>query len=297
MIQNIFKPKNILMILLGNAIMALGIVMFILPGGLMTGGTTGLALIAQHFFHIPISAFVFIFNCMMFLLGAFILGKAFALTTLISSFFYPVVLGFFQRLPWLSDFTDDKLLSAILAGIMIGFSIGIVIRAGASTGGMDIPPLILNKKFGLNISVMLYIFDFLILLGQVIFSNKEDVLYGILLVLIYTVVLNKILVIGHAQSQVKIISKHFEEINAAIIGRLDRGSTLLHAETGFLRDEQSVILTVISNRELNKLNQLVMAIDPNAFMIITNVNQVKGKGFTLPKIRQPLSHLKHEQKS
>lgn len=281
--KNIFKPKNILLILLGNTIMALAIVMFVLPNGLMTGGTTGLGLIADHFFHLPISSFVLVFNTLMFVLGALIIGKAFALTTLISSFYYPIILGIFQKIPWLSDFTSDRLLSVIFAGIMVGFSIGIVIRAGASTGGMDIPPLILNKKFGLNISVMLYTFDFVILLGQAVFCDKEAVLYGILLVLIYSVVLNKILLIGSAQTQVKIVSKHFEAINAAIIGRLDRGSTLLHAETGFFRDEQSVVLTVVSNRELNKLNELVTAIDPNAFMIITHVNQVKGKGFTLPK--------------
>lgn len=281
--QNIFKPKNILMILLGNTIMALGIATFVLPNGLMTGGTTGLGLIADHFLHLPISTFVFVFNAIMFTLGALIIGWGFALTTLISSFYYPIILGIFQKIPFLAEFTSDRLLSVIFAGLMIGLSIGIVIRAGASTGGMDIPPLILNKKFGLNISVMLYVFDFLILLGQAVFSDKEAVLYGILLVLIYSIVLNKILLIGSAQTQVKIVSKHFEEINTTIIGRLDRGSTLLHAETGFFRDEQSVVLTVVSNRELNKLNELVTQIDPNAFMIITNVNQVRGKGFTLPK--------------
>lgn len=198
----------------------------------------------------------------MFTLGALIIGWGFALTTLISSFYYPIILGIFQKIPFLAEFTSDRLLSVIFAGLMIGLSIGIVIRAGASTGGMDIPPLILNKKFGLNISVMLYVFDFLILLGQAVFSDKEAVLYGILLVLIYSIVLNKILLIGSAQTQVKIVSKHFEEINTAIIGRLDRGSTLLHAETGFFRDEQSVVLTVVSNRELNKLNELVTQIDP-----------------------------------
>ena len=147
------------------------------------------------------------FNCIMFLLGAIILGIDFALTTLISTFYYPIALGFFQSLPALSDITDDRLLSSIFGGLFIGFSLGIVIRAGASTGGMDIPPLILNKKFGLPVSVMLYVFDFIILIGQALFSDKEAILYGILLVLTYTIVLDKILVIGQAQTQVKIISQ------------------------------------------------------------------------------------------
>ena len=91
---NIFRPKNLFMIFLGNTTMALGIVMFVLPNELMTGGTTGLSLIINHYLHLPISVFVFIFNCIMFLLGALILGFDFALTTLISTFYYPIALGF-----------------------------------------------------------------------------------------------------------------------------------------------------------------------------------------------------------
>ena len=93
---NIFRPKNLFMIFLGNTTMALGIVMFVLPNELMTGGTTGLSLIIDHYLHLPISVFVFIFNCIMFLLGALILGFDFALTTLISTFYYPIALGFPQ---------------------------------------------------------------------------------------------------------------------------------------------------------------------------------------------------------
>lgn len=280
---NIFRPKNLFMIFLGNTTMALGIVMFVLPNELMTGGTTGLSLIINHYLHLPISVFVFIFNCIMFLLGALILGFDFALTTLISTFYYPIALGFFQNIPSLSTITDDRMLSSIFGGLFIGFSLGIVIRCGASTGGMDIPPLILNKKFRLPVSVMLYVFDFLILIGQALFCDKEAILYGILLVMTYTIVLDKILVIGQAQTQVKIISQKSDEINEAITRKMDRGSTLLHTETGYLHSRQNMILTVISNRELSKLNQLVMEIDPTAFMIIGKVNEVHGNGFTLPK--------------
>lgn len=282
--QDVFRPVNIIMILFGNAVMALGIVMFILPQGLAVGGTTGLSLIVSHYTTIPISVFVFIFNCVMFLAGLWILGKAFAMTTLLSTFFYPVVLGFFQGIPSLADgITDDRLLSAVFAGLFIGFALGIVIRAGASTGGMDIPPLILNKKFGISVSLMLYVFDFIILVGQMLFSDRESILYGILLVMIYTVVLDKVLMLGRAQTQVEIMSEKAEEINEAINSKMDRGSTLIHTCTGYLKKEQDMIMTVISNRQLSQLNRVVMSIDPNAFMVVGKVNEVKGKGFTLPK--------------
>ena len=275
--------KNIGLILFGNTLYALAVTAFILPNGLITGGTTGLALVFYHQFGIPVSIFVSVFNIAMFILGAIILGKSFALTTLISTFYFPFILGIFENISMLQDLTDDKLLSAIYTGIIIGVSIGIVIKAGASTGGMDIPPLVLNKKFGISVSMSLYAFDFLILLAQMLFANKEQVLYGILLIMIYTVILDKVLIFGKSRMQVKIISNKYEEINTMILQHLDRGSTLIHAETGYRHDKRLVVLTIVSNRELTKLNNLVLSIDPQAFMIINQVNEVKGRGFTMDK--------------
>lgn len=278
--------KNLVLIFAGNTLYALGIVMFILPGGMITGGTTGIALTVNHYFHVPISVFVFCFNLIMFIIGAVVLGKKFALTTLISTFYYPFILGILENVPALGNFTNDVALSTIFGGLMIGSAIGIVIRAGASTGGMDIPPLVLNKKFGIPVSVLLYIFDSSILLMQMLFSNKDQILYGILLVMIYTVVLDKVLLLGTTQTQVKVVSKKYAEINQAIISELDRGSTLIYGETGYLHQEQPLVLSVVSNRELTRLNQIVMGIDPSAFMIISKVNEVKGRGFSSQKIYQ-----------
>ncbi|MBU3878440.1 YitT family protein [Faecalicatena sp. AGMB00832] len=276
--------KNIFFVFLGNTIYALGITMFILPSGIITGGTTGLALTFNHYFQVPISLFVFGFNLLMFILGAAVLGKRFALTTLISTFYYPIILGIFQKIPALSQITNDRMLCTICGGIMIGFSIGLVIHAGASTGGMDIPPLVLNKKLGLSVSAMLYVFDCTILILQMTFSNAEQTIYGIVLVMIYSVILDKFLMMGTSQTQVKIISTQYELINQAIQKQLDRGTTFLQAETGYLNVNQPIILSVISNRELVKLNKLVMDIDPKAFIIISHVNEVKGRGFSSQKI-------------
>lgn len=282
--KHLGTAKNIAFILLGNTIYALAVTMFILPNGLITGGTTGLALLFFNQLDVPIPLFVAAFNIAMFLLGAAVLGRTFALTTLISTFFYPFMLELLQRIPLLQNMTSDTLLSSIYAGIMIGFSIGIVIKAGASTGGMDIPPLVLNKKFGFSVSVVMYAFDFAILLSQMLFANREQVLYGILLVMTYTLVLDKVLLLGKSRTQVKIISGKYQEINQAIHKQLDRGSTLIYSETGYLHEKVLVVLTVVANRELPRLNALVSSIDPKAFMIVNQVNEVKGRGFTLEKI-------------
>ena len=259
------------MILLGNTVYALAIVMFILPNDMITGGTTGLGIAIHHYFGLPIHTFVLIFNTLMFLLGAAVLGMKFALTTLVSTFYYPVILGVLEQIPALQNVTDDKMLSTICGGLMIG-------------RGMDIPPLVLNKKFGLPVSVMLYVFDFIILISQMLFTNKEEIVYGILLVLIYTVILDKVLLMGSTRTKVEIMTEKYEELNRLIQERLDRGTTLVYTQTGYLRNDQPMILTVVSNRELMRLNQLVQEIDPHAFMIIGNVNEVRGRGFSQQKV-------------
>ncbi|MCI8516514.1 MAG: YitT family protein [Hungatella sp.] len=275
--------RRILWILAGNTAYALAVTMFILPNGLITGGTTGLALFFYHQMGLPIQAFVTVFNVAMFLLGAVVLGRTFALTTIISTFYYPLILSVFQKIPALGKVTDDNLLAVIFAGLLIGGGIGVVIRAGASTGGMDIPPLVLHKKLGLPVSGTMNTMDTAILLLQIVFSDKEKVLYGILLVLIYTSVLNKVLLLGQAKMQVKIVTERYEEVNQAIASELDRGVTLFHSRTGHLKKDGYVVMTVVSHRELVQLNHLIQTIDPQAFIVIHQVNEVRGRGFTLVK--------------
>ena len=282
-LRSIFNLKKIFFVLLGNTIYCAGIVAFVLPTGLVTGGTTGLGLIVNHYFGVPIELFAAIFNTVMFLLAVVLLGKAFALTSLISTFYFPVILGVFQKIEWLQDLTDDPMLCTVFAAVSIGVGIGMVIKAGASTGGMDIPPLILNKKMGVPVSVGLYTFDFLILIGQMFFRDTEKSLYGILLVMIYTVLVDKVLLMGKNQMQVKIMSERYEEINEMIHQKLDQGTTLYRTESGYLHNKGFLVMTVVSNRELPKLNQLIMEIDDKAFMVISQVSEVKGRGFTLHK--------------
>lgn len=277
------EMKNLLYILAGNTIYALAVTLFILPDGLITGGTTGLALFFYHQFGLPIQVFVSAFNVTMFVLGAIVLGKKFALTTIVSTFYYPFILSVFQNMPMIGKMTDDKILAVLFAGLMIGGGIGIVLRAGASTGGMDIPPLVLNKKFGISVSGSMNVMDTGILLLQMVFSDRESVLYGILLVLTYTTVLNKVLQMGQAKMQVKIVSGHYEEINHAIATQLDRGVTLLKSVTGYLKQDGYVVMSVVSHRELVQLNRLIQEIDPHAFIVVNQVNEVRGRGFTMKK--------------
>ena len=275
--------KSAAAVVAGNILYALLVKFFLLPAGLVTGGTTGLALIAEQLRQVSISGFVFVFNVVMLVIGWLVLGKAFALTTIASSILYPFFLEVCNRVFGDLVLTQDRVLCTVIFGIGIGVALGMVIRAGASTGGMDIPPLVLNKFFKIPVSVGLYTFDFAILLAQLFFRPAENVLYGIVMTLIYTTVIDKMLLLGQSRTELKIVSSKSKQISDAIMGQVDRGVTLLHGRGGYLGNETELVLTVISNRELIKVEKLIHQIDPECFMVVSRVSEVRGRGFSMSK--------------
>lgn len=137
---------EIIMIILGNMFLAFGVSAFMIPHHIIIGGSTGIASCMQYYFHIPLSYTVMFINVIMFCIGYLILGKKFAFTTIISTFVYPIFLNTFQSIDGLLTFCDDIVLAALYGGVIIGLGIGLIMKAGASSGGMDIPLIILNRK-------------------------------------------------------------------------------------------------------------------------------------------------------
>ena len=275
--------RTILALVAGNALYSLTVVLFLIPSGLITGGATGIALAANRLSGLPVSGVLLVVNVVMLVAGWILLGRRFALSTLASTFLSPLTLAVWEKLFENYVLTDDLVLSTIFAGLGIGISLGIVIRSGGSTGGMDIPPLVLQKYFHIPVAASMTVFDLVILLAQALSSPKEQVLYGIVLVFVYSIVLDKVILLGEHRTEVKIISTHTDEIRSVILSELDRGVTLLNAEGGYLRQPGQLLLTVISNRQLPRLEKLVRAIDPACFMVVSEVTEVRGRGFSLEK--------------
>jgi len=281
--MNYKKIVSVLMVLVGNVIYAFSVKLFLLPANLMSCGTTGIGLVMNHLFGIHLTAFIFVFNVAMLLLGWWFLGRNFAMTTVISSLFYPAALELLTRILGDVVITEDILLNLLFAGMGLGIALGIVMRAGASTGGMDIPPLILKRKLHIPVPVSLWAFDFCILLSQMMFHPLEDLLHGILLIIVISIALNKVMLLGTSKTEVKIVSSEADRIREAILSKVDRGVTMLQGWGGYLHQETEVILSVVSNHELPKIEILARDIDPNCFMIISRVTEVWGRGFSYGK--------------
>lgn len=277
------KLFSLLLVVAGNVLYACTAKLFLLPANLISCGTTGIALVVHNMLGIPISGFIFAFNLVMLCFGWWILGRQFALTTVFSSLFYPIALEVLNRTLGDISVTDNLLLNALFAGLGLGLALGMVMRGGASTGGMDIPPLVLKKLFHIPVSVSLWAFDFCIMLSQMFYHPLEDLLYGILLLMAISYALNKVLLLGTSRTEVKIVSQEAARIRDAILSQVDRGVTMLHGEGGFLHRDTEVILSVVSNHEMPKIERLARDIDPDCFMIVSRVTEVWGRGFSSGK--------------
>lgn len=276
------EALKILMILIGNIIDAAGFVLFVSSTGLITGGTSGLGLFLSRQTHLPTSVFVFIINAAMLVVGFLLLGKHFALSTILSTFCYPIAMSLVEY--FAKDFlvTEDIFLCTVMGGIMIGIGAGMVIRAGASSGGMDVPSLLMNKYLKIPLSTAVYLVDITILALQALQTRGDHVLYGIVLVLVYSAVIDKLSLIGRNRVEVQIVSQKSDLIRDAILADLDRGVTMIHGKTGYLGNETDVVMSVISGRQLTHVERIVHHIDPSAFMVVNRVSAVVGEGFTYP---------------
>lgn len=275
--------KMMIMIILGNMILAFGVTAFMIPHHIIIGGSTGIASCIQYYLHIPLSYTVMFINVVMFLAGYFVLGKKFALTTIISTFVYPIFLNIFQFIDGLSTFCEDMVLAALYGGVVIGMGIGLVMKAGASTGGMDIPLIILNRKKGIPIGTSMNICDTLILVTQMTFSKTTEILYGIAVVFVTSTIINKVLTYGVSQVQMFIISPKYQDIKYELLHNLDNGVTMVNIETGMNEQSQKAVLAVLSNRKVNQVKQAVLKIDQQAFITISQITEVDGRGFSFDR--------------
>lgn len=149
---------------------------------------------------------------------------------------------------------------------------------------MDIPPLVLNKKTGISTTVLINGFDCIILALQVPFSNVEQILYGILVVLITALVMDKMILLGESKIQVLVISPKWNEIQSMLYDQIDRGCTLMNITTGYKKQDMYAVMSVVSRRELVTLTNEILKIDEAAFIITNETHNVRGRGFTLPNI-------------
>ena len=283
--KNIFKYfKYFALIILGNILYSFGVKAIIEPNQLVTGGVTGLSLFLARTYNIDSTLLVAIFTLVIFIAGFLILGKELAAQTLASSIIYPICLWFFGLFDLSFVEINDPWLQVIVAGVIIGVGLGLIMRANASTGGMDTIGLIIHKYCKIaSIGVYLLVLDTIVMFTQAPSAGLEKFIFGIVLAIVYSITIDKVMLAGKSKVELLIISNKQEEVRNLIINEYDRTLTYLHSKTGYLNHEIDTILTVVDIRELNKIKEQIYALDAGAFIVVNKVSEVSGRGFTTIK--------------
>lgn len=277
------KFRSYLLIALGTALTAGAFGLIVLPQRMAAGGITGLSVLLSRVLPLPVAAIVFVLNAGLFLLGWACAGREFAFKTLLVSLLFPVLLELFQRMDILAALCTDPLLSSLLAGGMLGFGTGLVLLGNGSCGGFDILGVVLNKKLGLSVSLVMFLCDSTVLISQALTVGVLNTVYGVLVILVCSFTLNRVLTNGKEEGQMLIFSQKYEEIRRALLEDQDVGLTFLNGETGYQRRPIKVIVTVMPHSKIENVKKAVYGIDPTAFLLLNSTRYVGGKGYTLSR--------------
>ena len=222
-------------------------------------------------------------NAFLFCLGFAFLGWKFAATSLLSTIMYPMILAGFEFLPLNTLFNENIVVSALFCGVLCGLGIGLVIRSGGSTGGMDIPPCILRQYRGIPVGTSVMFFDCVVVLMQVAVKGTEGLLLSVLVIAVMSVTINRTILSGDKKIQIIIISPQVQAIRREILHTINCGVTMIHIEGGYKEEEQQAILTVVYARNYLRIRDAALKLDKNAFVIASDVTNVNGKGYTLSR--------------
>ena len=272
-----FWPRLLVMIV-GIFIMAVTYNIFLLHYNLVIGGTSGLAIIVKDIFEISPALFIFIVELFLLTISFFLLGAKTTGMTIIGSLLFPLFISITSGLcSILAEklVFDSMLIIALISGILFGIGSGLVYKMGYSTGGSDIIMQILNKYFSISSGVALFVSNVaIIILGAFIFGLNKSI-YGIIIVVINSILVDKIM-LGISNSKVFYISTKKPDEIKGLIKTMKTGYTLLKAEGGYSKQKQDMIMCVINNKDYYMFKNVVEQIDPESFIIITDCYEVYG---------------------
>ncbi len=271
---------KILFIIIGGLIVALAYAAFLIPGKVVPGGVTGIAMVVHFLYNSPVGIVTILLNIPLFLLALKILGFGFSLKSFIAILYTNLLIDFFIYTVKIQMPTSNEILSAIYGGILLGIGLGLIFRGGASTGGSDIVGQVLNRYTNLSVGIAIMIVDFIVIsLAGFVTHSVELALLGYLSLFLSSKLIDLILEgIDYARA-VFIISSEPEKITDEIYKKMNRGVTVLEGYSPFTKKKRPVIMCVITKKETMYLKSLIKAIDEESFVILTDIFEVLGRGF------------------
>jgi uncharacterized membrane-anchored protein YitT (DUF2179 family) len=265
------------MITLGSLFTAVGLDMFLVPNRIAAGGVSGLATLIFHIMGFPVGLTMLAINIPLFLASLRILGTRFGMKTLYGFFSLSVFVDIME--PFITSPTQDPLLASVYGGVLTGIGLGIVFRSGGTTGGTDLAAQLLLRYVSTSSGQALLIIDGLVILLAAFVFSAELALYALISVFISSRVIDAVQEgVGYGKAAF-IISDYEKRIAQGILNDMERGATFFDGKGAYSLKKKGIILTVVSRSEVTRLKNLVSGVDPDAFVIVTSVNEVLGEGF------------------
>ena len=269
-----------LLLIVGCFLLALSFVLFFDPHSVAPGGLTGLAVIINYLFSIPLWLVNLCFNIPLFIIAFKVLSKRECLKTLLGIVFFTLALNLCENFASL-EITNDVLLATLTGGVILGLGLGVIFKINGTTGGTDLIWLILNNYFpSVSVPKLMGVADFIVVISSIFATGKIEIgLYSALGLYIAVLVSDMVIQGIYSAKSFTIISNSPDEISTAILEKMNRGVTILNAKGGYTRDEKDALLVVVGKREVSTLRKIVKNVDSNAFVIITDVHETLGEGF------------------
>ena len=273
-------------ITLGSLLTAVGLDMFLIPNRIAAGGVSGLATVIFHVFGFPVGLTMLVLNIPLFLASLRVLGPRFGIKTLYGFLTLSVFVDLLN--PVLASPTNDSLLASIYGGVIVGLGLGIVFRAGGTTGGTDLAAQLILRYFNTSSGQTLLVIDGCVILLAAFVFSAELALYALISVFISSRIVDVVQEgVGYGKAAF-IISEYEDDIARAVLTQLERGATFFDGKGAYSLKEKGILLTVVHRSEVTRLKVLVSEIDPDAFVIVTNVNEVLGEGFKEHRLSKDL---------
>lgn len=265
----------------GSIIFAVGINYFIIANKLAEGGLTGIALIIHYLSGWPAGTILFLLNAPLLLFSWQRWGIAFVFRTVLSIFIISLTIDLTRNFGLQ---TGDLLLAALYGGSLSGVGIGLVLRSGATTGGVDIIARYIHQRYGYRMGNTYLLIDLIVLIIFALIFGLEKALYTLVAVYIFSQVVDRMVEGFNEAKAVTIISSKTPDIVKTVLDKLDRGATFFRGHGAFTGEEKNVLYVVISKYQLLRLKKIVKERDPDAFVIVNNVHEVLGEGFQKKQI-------------
>ena len=269
---------ELIQILAGTSLMAVGTALFLLPNQLSAGGFSGISTIFYYLFELPIGTTTFLLNVPLFIIAFFKFGRYFFIRSITGTFFLSLFLNWFEKWEML---THDRLLACIYGGILMGIGTAIILKANSSTGGTDLLAQIIKKyKPEFRTGNLIVILDTIIVtINVLVFKQIEIALYSAISIYIMGKVIDVFLEGVYFTKLLYIISEKHEKIAQRIAEEVERGVTGIYAKGMYTDQDRMVLLCAVSRGEVAKIQKIIKEEDPRAFLIISNAREVFGKGF------------------